>query len=239
MRFYDLCLAAFRGSALGPRLLASHSASFAAVAAMVVCVGALASPITYNVDQTVGTGSVTGTITTDGTSGILTAANISDWNLVITSSLTSNVKGPLSGNNSQLGFLGTDLSATSTALTWNFLGSDSGYLLFVTPSIGSQGPFVCYSTASVTCGGINKAIALASEYNFADETNAVYSHAAVIATTGASPPSSTPEPSTLLLAGCGLLLSAARAAHRSLRSTLTTVSRASERYPSSSSMILG
>ena len=37
----------------------------------------------YNVNQTIGSGSVTGTITTDGNTGVLHASDITDWNLVL------------------------------------------------------------------------------------------------------------------------------------------------------------
>jgi hypothetical protein len=43
-----------------------------------------AASITYNVDQTIGAGSVVGTVQTDGTIGGLTTANFTDWNLLLT-----------------------------------------------------------------------------------------------------------------------------------------------------------
>ena len=44
---------------------------------------ASASPITYTVNQLIGPGSATGTLTTDGTIGVLAAANIIGWNLFL------------------------------------------------------------------------------------------------------------------------------------------------------------
>ena len=46
---------------------------------------ASATPIVYSVSRTVGAGSAVGTITTDGTLGALTATNIVDWTLTLTS----------------------------------------------------------------------------------------------------------------------------------------------------------
>ena len=40
-----------------------------------------AAAITYNVDQTIGAGTVTGDIQTHGTTGVLDNANIIAWNL--------------------------------------------------------------------------------------------------------------------------------------------------------------
>ena len=46
--------------------------------------GALqAAPITYNVNQTIGAGSVVGTVETDGTLGVLGTANFIAWNLAL------------------------------------------------------------------------------------------------------------------------------------------------------------
>ena len=40
---------------------------------------AFAAPITYNVNHTIGTGSIVGSIETDGTLGVLSTTNILDW----------------------------------------------------------------------------------------------------------------------------------------------------------------
>src|SRR5580700_10349958 len=76
-----------------------------------------ASSITYNVNLTIGTGSATGFITTDGTIGALSAADITNFDLIIndgTASMT--LLGPLSGNNSYVtDFGGSALSATAVS----------------------------------------------------------------------------------------------------------------------------
>ena len=93
-----------------------------------------ASPITYSVNRTVGTGSVTGFIETDGTLGVLSPSNIVNWSLSLfapTSSPTTYVlDGPLSGNNSSVYMAGSDTTASATQLMFNFSGIDNGYLLF-------------------------------------------------------------------------------------------------------------
>jgi hypothetical protein len=96
-----------------------------------VAVVSNASPITYNVNRTVGIGSVTGSIQTNGTLGVLTAASITDWDLHLTDGTnTFELTGPLSGNDSVVFLQGADVSATTTQLLYNFSAGDAGLLLF-------------------------------------------------------------------------------------------------------------
>jgi hypothetical protein len=103
---------------------------FAGLLAGLVLLGAVtraeATPITYAVSLFDGRHQmgVGGSITTDGTLGTLTTANILDWNLLGTAlgvpsasgglvDLFYNLTGPLSGNNS---FLGANLGASSRGI---------------------------------------------------------------------------------------------------------------------------
>jgi hypothetical protein len=155
-----------------------------------------AADITYNVNRTVGAGSVTGDIITDGTLGVLGQANIVNETLLIndgTSTFT------IQGSNSQDALLGADLSATATQLSFNFSGSDTGVLLFQSPTIGSNQDFVCFQTGP-DCGGTGAGdlllVANGSAGQFAAEAGTQ-----VIGTAGTS---SVPEPATLALLGAGI-----------------------------------
>jgi hypothetical protein len=65
-------------------------------------------------------------ITTDNTIGVLTAANVTDWSITLTSAMTTvNLFGPLSGNNSGLLVVGTLFSATANDLLFDFSGGDA------------------------------------------------------------------------------------------------------------------
>src|SRR5580704_4409413 len=87
--------------------------------------------IIYNVSRTIGTGSVSGFIRTDGTIGTLGGADFTDWNLLLTvGANTFDLTGPLSGNDSSVFVSGLDASATANDLLFNFSGPGSGYLLF-------------------------------------------------------------------------------------------------------------
>lgn len=95
---------------------------------------------TYAIDQTLGSGdgegSVVGTISTDGTYGVLTPANITFYSLTLTANaffgwplssttLTPSNSTVSSGDNT--GDLdNVDLTATATSLLFNFSGSDAG-----------------------------------------------------------------------------------------------------------------
>jgi hypothetical protein len=101
--------------------------------------GQAQASLTYNLNNTIGTGGVTGFIQTDGTTGILGSANITDWNLVIDDgSGTFNLLGPGSGNNSQLFMsVNASLSATLSDLLFDF-STFNGGVLFQNPNIGSS-----------------------------------------------------------------------------------------------------
>jgi hypothetical protein len=105
-----------------------------------------ADDITYTVDQTVGSGSVTGFITTDGTIGTLDATNLVAWNLLLDDG--TNTTNVVSGTSS-VGDVGDDLTASPTALMFNFSGADYGYFYFNGTPPSSDGQ-LCYS-ASPTC----------------------------------------------------------------------------------------
>src|SRR5436309_15106863 len=76
-----------------------------------------AGPIVYTVNQTVGLGSVTGTITTDGNLGTLGGVDISAFNLNISDGNgTIQLVNPQSGATT----FGSGLSATLTGLFFNY-----------------------------------------------------------------------------------------------------------------------
>src|ERR1035438_6325928 len=79
--------------------------------------------------------------------GPLSVSNILDWDLTVSdpaSAITSSViLGPLSGNNSQVGLAGSDLTETSSQLFFNFSGTDNGWLLFQAATLFDGSDFWC------------------------------------------------------------------------------------------------
>ena len=89
--------------------------------------------IIYNVNLTFGSGSAVGTITTDGTIGVLTPSNIVNWNLTLNDGTKTGVLTP-----SNTTISGSGLSATPTNLLFDYstwgtqfgFGSSAGALCF-------------------------------------------------------------------------------------------------------------
>jgi len=117
-----------------------------ALATAALC-GAANANITYNLNQTIGAGGVTGDIVTDGTIGVLGSTNILDWNLNLNDG-TNTVN--LSKSNSVLDiFTALGLSATATELLFDF--SSSGEVIFESTAIPTDG-YLCFISSSFCTG---------------------------------------------------------------------------------------
>jgi len=167
----------------------------AAVFPMLMAASVASAAITYQVDQTIGLGSVVGTITTDGNTGTLGASDITAWNLNLNGvGATLN----LTNLNSGVFVTGGDVSATTHDLYFNFSGTPGDYLLFQV-SFGDGYQYycdavsytVCYEGATVT----PQYVLDASEQNMPESGNQIIGVAG------------TPEPAAwalMLLGFCGL-----------------------------------
>ena len=103
-----------------------------------------ADDIIYTVNQPVGPGSVTGFITTDGTIGTLSSTDIVDWNLTLNDGYGNTVD--LIPSNSTVGNTGTDLTASSSDLMFNFSGGFGAFSFngSAAPSLGQ----LCYDSTT-------------------------------------------------------------------------------------------
>jgi hypothetical protein len=156
-----------------------------------------AGPITYSVNQTIGLGSVTGSIQTDGTTGVLGAGNIIGWNLEL-NGVGASLN--LTNLNSGVFLNGTDVTATAGDLFFNFGAADDGYFLFeVIFGAGARyycdaatlQNFVCAHGASV----VPQTISDPSAQFVPEVGNQII---------GVARSTSVPEPATLALLGLGL-----------------------------------
>jgi hypothetical protein len=156
-----------------------------------------ATPITYTVGQAIGLGGVTGTVQTNGTTGVLSASDIVGWNLELTGvGAAFNLTSPASS----VFLVGGDLTATATDLYFNFSASDGGYVLFqLVPFSGTQ----YYCDQALGGGPCLQGASVVPQY-YTDPSAQIVPEGGnqVIATAAADP---VPEPMTLVLFGAGLL----------------------------------
>ena len=112
----------------------------------------VAGDITYFAHDTVGMGSVTGSITTDGVLGTLSTSDILSFDLTLNDrNGTASMIGP---SGSAVVFISSDnVTATPTLLEFNFNGN-GGYMNFYSPTVCSPPEWSFETTGSGTaCNG--------------------------------------------------------------------------------------
>ena len=172
----------------------------AAIVAALLASGAAAT--TYSVNLGVGPGGVTGSISTDGTLGILATGNITDWSLLLDDGTSTFL---LDGAaNSQVVVFGDAFTATATGIYFDFSStSPFAAVDFQNPTIGSSVNYFCLNDAGGGCSGNPSAIGLRLSGAALGE---LQSGVTLIGTAGV------PEPASwaMLIAGFGLVGAAAR-----------------------------
>jgi hypothetical protein len=117
-----------RAAAIGLALMATSAATGAAA-------------VRYTVDRTLGPARISGVITTNGASGILTTGDIVDWDLTLDANgdpaTTARLLGPQSGGNSMVRIAGSPVSATPAGLFFDFSRPEFSLLQFATSSFSS------------------------------------------------------------------------------------------------------
>jgi len=146
----------------------------------------------------VGTGSFSGSVTTNGTIGFLNDADILDWNIALDGNPGGmfTLLGPLSGNNS--GYESTDNILFTTSGGGLFADfANTGYALFQNPAPGSGVNYLCFTGAGQLCGNFDgPAITLGTD---------VFGVNQLVETAGrVQIGAAIPEPATLALLGVAL-----------------------------------
>ncbi len=109
---------------------------------------ATANAITYHLDRVIGDGTVTGTITTDGTMGVLNAGNILDWSLTLAAPNINNDRPDTIAKAAGDTFLrGSPVTAEGAFLWYDFSldsGTARGDYFYLA---GNSGNFWCLETS--------------------------------------------------------------------------------------------
>ena len=107
---------------------------FLAAVFLTLCASTANAAIIYDVNRTIGDGTVTGFIETNGTIGVLGKLDITDWSLTLTApNLVGGASDSFNIDNGDTILLGTAVSATSTQLMFDFAAPQAGasVLLFM------------------------------------------------------------------------------------------------------------
>lgn len=135
---------------------------------------------------------VSGFITTDGTIGVLGTSSILSWNLNLVDGLNAANDFDLTpANSTVVEDTGSALSATSTALLFNFSGTGEFLIQANTPGPFSGFRYFCFSTGSACLAGET----ISPQFISVDGVVATGA-AGPIGTQPLAPSSSVPEPST-------------------------------------------
>lgn len=112
---------------------------------------AAAAPHTYTVNQTVGIGSVNGTITTDGTIGTLKSSDILGWALTLNDGTnTLSISQASASAITQAPFPpSTDLTATASDLLFDFSSMDGGFLILGLTTVPGNGGEVTWESVGL------------------------------------------------------------------------------------------
>ena len=160
-----------------------------------------ASPITYDlVNLNVGAFAATGTITTDGATGTLVASDITGIDITVSQGSNSDTLTSLS----DLIFVGSELSATPTALSFNFAGSGGEFGAETNTGFPYSG--VCFLDGNEYCAGqtIGESVGygvISIAQSGGSESGQLFQASGNVIATAA--PTGVPEPATwaMLLAG--------------------------------------
>jgi hypothetical protein len=174
-------------------------------AALTMLLGAVvcaAADITYTVDDTIGAGSVTGTIETNGATGVLSAADILSFNLTLNGvGASAAVTTPTDG----VIIIGSNATATPSDIFFNFSGTPGSLLLF---GGGVGFTYFCSAVSFGSClageSVVPQFLADPSTQDVTPSGNQVI--ASVLGSTGPGGPGGStgvPEPATLSLLALG------------------------------------
>lgn len=172
--------------------------AFLAAALSLLSAVASADPITYSISRTVGAGTVVGTVVTNGALGVLTAADITGYELTLSAPTISGGSVLVSGASSVV--FGNAFTATASGLSFDF--SEAGAVVAFATVQGAW----CMAGAGATCfGEPTPAETLLAGMPYSIAATEARSGPATVGLLAGSSTTPVPEPTTLALAGLALL----------------------------------
>ena len=172
---------------------------------MLCLASAADASIIYDVNRTIGDGTVTGFIETDGMLGILESVHITDWSLTLTSpNLLGGSPDVITAAIGLVFIGGTDLTATSTDLFFDFSGS--GFLLLEGDGVGGRSiNYWCLQVGASCATGLSFGVEIIGRDNILAPAQ-VASRSGTIAIASIHSVPVVPLPAALPLFGTGLAL---------------------------------
>ena len=172
---------------------------FAAVAALLsASFAAHAADITYNLVENAVGASATGTVTTDGTIGVLHSGDIVGYSITVSNGTMSNTV----YLSPAFKLLASDLTATNSGLYFNFSGSDGGGVLF---SDSGTNNYLCIASQSIECNSSEGTVIEGGIVIQVNDMGYISSVMQGVQEIGTAIPTTTPEPSAIVLLGTTVL----------------------------------
>ena len=134
---------------IGMRAKLGIVGGFLAVGATMGVIAAPANATVYNVNRAINNGSVVGTITTDGATGVINSFDFIAWDLVLTG-IAATTEITSADSDAAVWGQGVDITADATNVSFNFSGGDSGFLVFQ-DGMSSGNKYWCVNSTNGAC----------------------------------------------------------------------------------------